>query len=636
MSLFTRGRPRPRTAARAAIVMTAAVSAAVTGAIAPASAAPAPAGSAQAAAVPVPVAAAAPVAAPAAGDRTSEVEARRVDRVPTPRLGWYDCYGYARCATVKLPLDYDDPRGPTTEVAVLKVEARKPAKKIGSLFVNPGGPGGSSTELALLAPAYLSDSMLDRFDVVGVDPRGIGASEQVKCFPSAREQTAALKGLQVAFPYDRAEEKAYTASAEALGRGCSSTGKPLSGAMSTAEVARDMDVVRRAVGDKKLTYLGFSYGSVLGQYYANMFPDRVRSLAIDGVVNPVSWVGSPTPATTVFDRLRSADGASKALRELLERCDRAGGQRCSFAAGDPVANFDLVAERLKKNPVTIQDPEAGEINLTYVTFISAVLGALYSPAGPGEIADTTAQLLVLTEPPAPASAAADQRSQDRSRRAAARTGLARQLTAWREQARAALGFPYDNSAEAQTGVICTDSREPADAGRWPALAAAADARAPYFGRPWTYPTAPCARNTWTVRDEDAYTGPFTRRTASPVLVVGNFWDPATNYQGAVDSTRLLPGSRLLASDSWGHTAYGTSACATTAIDTYLLTQALPAKGTTCIGDVQPFAAPTPAPARTRPATTSKDEAARLGRPRPGAPKQLPPVTPGAAFSWLDD
>ena len=140
-------------------------------------------------------------------------------------------------------------------------------------------------------------------------------------------------------------------------------------------------------------------------------------------------------------------------------------------------------------------------------------------------------------------------------------------------------------------MLCTDGRNPATAEEWVPASAAADAAAPGFGPLWTWASAPCASSTWTVRDEDAYTGPFTRRTAAPVLVVGNYWDPATNYEGAVAAAGLLPRSSLLSSDSWGHTAYGTSACVTDAVDAYLLTGQTPAAGTVCTGDVQPFTEP---------------------------------------------
>jgi hypothetical protein len=176
-------------------------------------------------------------------------------------------------------------------------------------------------------------------------------------------------------------------------------------------------------------------------------------------------------------------------------------------------------------------------------------------------------------------------------RAAQAAQKAADATKARQRAALRYEFPYDNSFETFQTVLCTDGINPRNAGNWPAYADAADRNAPDFGRLWTWASSPCASNTWTVRDEDAYAGPFTHRTVNPLLVVGNFWDPATNYHGAVKAASLLPNSRLLSSDSWGHTAYGTSACVTGAVDTYLLTRKVPAKGTLCVGDSQPFTEP---------------------------------------------
>lgn len=511
--------------------------------------------------------------------RTSSLEAARVDRVPTPRLGWYRCFDYAECATVDLPLDYDDPTGPTTEVAVLRVKAGKPARRIGTLFLNPGGPGGSGTQIAYFARYIFSQDVLDRFDIVGFDPRGTNFSDNVRCFRDLGEQAAVLAGLQVAFPFTDREEAAAVRSARGFGRACSTTGQPLAGSMSTAEVARDMDVLRRAVGDSRLTYLGWSYGSYLGQVYANLFPDRVRAVVIDGVLDPLAWTGSEaTKWRPQTDRLRSADGAYRALREILVRCDRVGRSRCSFAAGDPVRRFDVLAKRLQAKPAVIEDP-FGSFRVTYADFIGYALGALYGPEAGEQVTDLASFLWDATDPAAGGAA----------RRAAAGAYRA-QVAAIREQFTRPPGwdFPYDNSFETFAAVLCTDGLNPSDAAVWPQRSAAADRRAPYFGRLWSWSSVQCAMNTWTARDEDAYAGPFTARTNNPVLVVGNIWDPATNYEGAVTAARLLPNSRLLSSTNWGHTAFGTSACATGSIERYLLTLALPAPGTVCIGDKQPF------------------------------------------------
>jgi pimeloyl-ACP methyl ester carboxylesterase len=557
-------------------------------------------------------------AAVPAGDVTSPLEAWRVDSVPTPHLPWYKCYGTAQCATVRLPLDYDEPDGDTVEIALLKMKARKPASRIGSLFVNPGGPGVSGTEMAALSPLFLGEAVLDRFDIVGFDPRGVGFSDNLKCFPSTARQATVMSGLQAFFPYGAKQEGGYINSARAVGRGCSRTGARLAGAMSTAEVARDMDVLRRAVGDKKLTYLGFSYGSVLGQFYANMFPDRVRALAVDGVINPITWVGTPATADKLLDdRLNSADGAYKALQRLLIRCDKAGVKRCVFAKGDPRRHFDAIARKLRAKPLVLgADKTSGTVRLTYADFIGITLMALYTPFA-GELVTSLAEMVetLLADPAATTT----------TQRSAARSALRERLTHVRTPGR---DFPYDNSFDAFAGVMCTDALHPSDAGRWPALTAAADRRAPYFGRAWGWSSVQCARDTWTVSDEDAYRGPFNRRTGATVLVVGNYWDPATNYGQAVSAARLLPNSRLLTSDNWGHTAYGTSTCVTRAVDTYLLRGSVPAVGTKCHSPLQPFTSTDGGIPLLLSAGGPSGAGGLTGghAPVPGGAKSLPPVS----------
>lgn len=551
-------------------------------------------------------------------DRTSRAEAARVDRVPVPDPQWFDCSSVfgdrTECGTVQLPLDYDQPRKATTDVALLRLSVADPARKIGTLFINPGGPGGSGVQIAAAASFFLSPALLERFDVVGVDPRGTNFSSNVKCFRHLGEQADALRGLNVAFPVGDAETGAYVASAKVFGSACSTAGAPLAGSMSTAEAARDMDVLRRMVGDKKLTYLGFSYGTYLGNVYANLYPDRVRAVVIDGVLDPLAWAGTAENASIPqTQRLKSGEGASKALNEILARCATAGPEYCLLAGlGDPAAVYADIVASLKANPVVITDETGAPLfELTYPTLVSLLLGDLYQADAASWVDQDLAFVHSLIYPTG--AELTDARAAFVTRYEALHG------PAETPKAPVAAGWPYNNSPEAFQSVLCTDGLNPARAEDWVPASAAADAAAPGFGPLWTWASSPCASSTWTIRDEDAYTGPFTKRTSAPVLVVGNYWDPATNYDGAVAAAALLPRSTLLSSDSWGHTAYGTSACVTDAVDAYLLTGATPAAGTVCTGDVQPF---------TEPLGGEEDPQSRRSAPARPLPPVVPPL-PGA-------
>lgn len=423
--------------------------------------------------------------AAATSDVTSRDEARRVDRVPTPKLGWYDCSSIfaprTQCAEVALPLDYDQPNGAKTTVSVLRLPATDPKRRIGSLFVNPGGPGGSGVTFAAFAEYWLSADVRARFDVVGVDPRGTNFSDNVRCWADSGAQSADLAGLYVTIPLSASEQRAAVTSSKAFGRACSTTGRPLSGAMSTAEVARDLDVLRRAVGDSKLTYLGFSYGSYLGNVYANLFPDRVRALTIDGVIDPVAWAGtSATSGTPQTARLTSGQGAARALDELLARCGKAGTEYCSFAQfGDPVQSYVRLTAELKRAPLVFTDPFSGDsFTFGYGDLIGFLLGSLYAPYA-GDIVDAVlTDVHTLVFPSATAEA-----------RTAATARLAERVTADRAAA-SRYALPYFNDPEAFQSVLCTDGVNPADAGRWPSYAAAEDRKAPGFGPLWTWASAP--------------------------------------------------------------------------------------------------------------------------------------------------
>ncbi|HEY3337206.1 MAG TPA: alpha/beta hydrolase [Propionicimonas sp.] len=541
-----------------------------------------------------------------AADRTSQTESRRVDRVKTPKLVWVeDEEGNGYSATVKLPRDYDRPKDAQVSVALFKVPAADPARRIGTLFLNPGGPGGSGVDIARAATSFLSQSVLDRFDIVGFDPRGTNASSRVRCFSTSGRQGAALAGMSAAFPNTGTEEKNFIAAGKKLASGCSGYGSAMASSMSTAEVARDLDVLRRAVGDAKLNYLGFSYGSYLGAVYANMFPDRFRAMVIDGVLDPLAYAGTKaTRSVPTSLRIKSAEGSWKALSAGLAACAAAGPGYCPLAS--PRNDFDQVAAALKASPKGIPVYNGSDVlNYTYAAFISDVLNALYYPDGMDWVASVVATLKTIVTSSDSGTVTTSTAKLNTLVKGFHRvTGIGMEDSS------------YDNSLEAYSGVMCTDTWQASDPNAWIAANARAAAKAPYFSRIWGWSDVQCATNYWKAKDEDVYRGGFGKKTASPVMIVGNYYDPATNYAGAEAAKRLMPKSYLVKSDSWGHTAYGTSDCVTDRVDGYLLDLAKPAESV-CVGNVKPFTAPL--------STMSLSRTGGLARVLPTR-QGLPPVT----------
>ena len=506
------------------------------------------------------------LAVPAAASRTTPGAA-------VPELAWRSCGQEApgfECATARVPLDYDRPRGATITLALTRLPATSPSTRIGSLFLNPGGPGGSGVDFVQgLGGDLFSAQVRARFDLVGFDPRGVARSTPLQCFDTTEEAISVLAPF--AFPVTRPEERVWIQSDRAYARACARRGGAIIDHMSTANVARDMDLLRRAVGDRKMTFVGYSYGTAIGSTYANMFPDKVRAVVIDGVIDPVSYTtGRGNQAETLPSdaRLRSEQGAYDTLQAFLRLCDR-GGPNCAFSAGNPKRRYDRLARRLLAEPAQLPDGQGGTTPFTYADLVATTLGALYDAASWPALAELLQELDSLT-------------------RTAQAAGTLRNL-----QNRFGLRAepPYEQVLEGFAGVWCLDPDNPDHVSAWARAARAADRRDPYFGRPWIWFGSICA--SWPARDTDRYTGPFNRRTANTVLVVGNRNDPATRYQDAVSTAQLLSRGRLLTVEGSGHTSLFLSSCADRHVNRYLLTGRVPPPGTVCGVDVVPFAQPQP-------------------------------------------
>ena len=515
-------------------------------------------------------------AATASATAAQPVVRRSATQPAVPQLAWTDCGDGFDCASARVPLDYDQPQGATIVLRLIRLPATDPARRIGSLFLNPGGPGGSGIDFVRGAGKFLfSAEVRARFDLVGFDPRGIRRSTPLRCFDTLAEAFSVLTPL--AFPYTHAEERAWEHSDRLLANACTKHAGAIIDHMSTANVARDMDLLRQAVGDAKLTYAGYSYGSYLGTTYANLFPGNVRALIVDAVLDPIAWsTGRGNEARTLpfSTRLHSDEGAYATLQQFFELCDR-GGANCPFS-GNAAVRYRNLAARLLYDPVQL----ANGAVIHYADLVGLTLGAMYDPSSWPSLAKTLAKL---------------ERRSDLVGATAAVHELRTRLGAYDN---------YPNYIEGGPGVFCSDSDNPSTPDAWSVAAREADRKFGYFGRPWTWISSVCA--VWPGADHDRFTGPFTHRTANPVLVVGNRYDPATRYQGAVTVANLLPGAGLLTLDGWGHTSLFQSACIDNYVNRYLLTTQLPPKGTVCQPDVVPFAQPLTAltPAGARPSRTA--------------------------------
>ena len=475
-----------------------------------------------------------------------------------------------------MPLDYDKPRGRTIELALAKVPASDPGRRIGTVFLNPGGPGGSGVDMVLYDGDLFADNLDGRFDVVGFDPRGVarfGSAALLRQPGRPRRIPRQPAGV----PLPQSPGTALFDHWSSLGPECLDDRQAVARHMSTADVARDLDLLRRAVGDSRLTYLGFSYGSHIGNTYANLFPGRVRAMAIDGVIDPQLW----TSGWLIKVDRREAD---KVFDEALRLCD-AAGPACAFSApGGSQARWQALADRIRREPLVI-DPE---FTYTYDLLINDAAGAMAEP-------DFLPDLMALLDQVADA-VLGDQRPVPGM--AAARNRILKQLQAPAPEA------SYPNGFDAFYGVSCADTQFPSRFDTYRAIGKWVERGSQIAPRFWWW-NAGCAD--WPAAP-DRYVGPWTARTSAPVLVVGNHYDPITDYAWAQATARLLPNSRLLSYAGGGHLAYPRSDCIRAHVNQYLLTGALPPKGTVCPATEPVHNSRRPARGAARPGRRAASEA----------------------------
>ncbi|MEU5592773.1 alpha/beta hydrolase [Streptomyces sp. NPDC020298] len=483
--------------------------------------------------------------------------------VSAPALVWRPCVHGSPfdCATAKVPLDYSSAGGRTIELAVIKRKAADPGRRIGTLFFNPGGPGGPGTVQMPQNYEFFPREVRERFDIVSWDPRGVGSSTAVNCFASRKAAADWTASKAAGFPVGEKERAAWNAAYKDLARRCERRDPELLRHVSTADTARDLDLLRQATGESQLTYVGISYGTFLGATYANLFPGKVRAMVLDSNWDPQAWTNhaSDDARLPTFLRLGSDRGAAAVVDKFLALCGSTTTARCAFSAGSPKATrdkFDQLMQRLRKHPVG---------RSTYAGTVADVVTGLYV-VRPGWT-DLAGRLQDLWQgrvpPPSPLPPAPPVPNPN----------------------------PYVGEEQA-SAVFCGDSPNPRDPGVYPALEEAGAGRAGDAGRFWTWAGEGCA--TWPAVAANRYRGPWNKPTAHPVLVVGTLYDPATPYSGSQAMARELADARLLTNAGYGHTALiNPSSCVKAHESRYLIDGTLPPVGTTCRQDTPPFAAPKP-------------------------------------------
>ncbi|PXX71740.1 alpha/beta hydrolase family protein [Nocardia tenerifensis] len=471
-----------------------------------------------------------------------------VPGVAVPELNWVDCGdpGY-QCATADVPLDYHHPGAGTISLAVRRHLAGDPARRIGSLFVNPGGPGGSGIGFVTSVVETMPAEIAARFDVVGFDPRGVGKSRAVQCWTAEEMQQAwAETPAQWRLgAFERGQD--FAARFDAA---CQARSGDLLPYIGTEFVARDMDVLRAAVGDDRISYLGVSFGTMIGTVYANLFPQRIRVSVLDGAYNPETYANDPYAYD--YGQYRELESA---INRFLGWCaeDRAA---CPFgdpASGGPAAALDALVADLSDHPVR---DESGQVVADGATLVNALMLQINGGrAAWPTIADSLRQAAEHRDGPA-----------------------------LRPVGR------YAALYAANVAVECADRVYPPTTLELQARLGLDVAAAPRMGpiAAWGPPgydhshANACQR--WPAPRASRYAGPWTAPGSAPILVVGTTGDPDTPYPDAVALASMLENGRLLTVTGEGHSGFGHSQCARDAETTYLIESAAPPSGTTCAGD----------------------------------------------------
>lgn len=471
-----------------------------------------------------------PLVAPVLGGGTG------LARFETQKITWTRC-GTQECSTVLVPMDYAAPQGRTIELALLRNAASRTSR--GALVVNPGGPGGSGKEYAQYATMVLGATVARNFDVIGVDPRGVGDSTAIDCL-SDDELDAYLAGDSA--PDDAQEIAALQSSVATLLKGCRSLSGDLVDHVTTVEAARDMDVVRSVLGEEKLHYFGASYGTKLGATYAHLFPQRVGTFVLDGAMDPTLDTAGVVKG--------QAGGFQVALRAYA--ADYVGTCQDDCPLGTDVAQvlagINQLLQRIDRAPL-----EASGRTLTIGNAFYGVIMPLYNQ----------------TYWPMLTSALEDARAGDG-------TGLMSNADLY--SSRSPSGY-LSNSVEANMAINCADDSSGLTPAQVTALLPEFEAAGGELGKAMAWGMLGCVGSDLRPSEKPPV---ITGAGAGPILVVGTTRDPATPYAWSVALAKQLESAVLLTRDGDGHTGFQAGdACVDDTVEQYLLGEKTPTADVTC-------------------------------------------------------
>jgi pimeloyl-ACP methyl ester carboxylesterase len=445
------------------------------------------------------------------------------------------------CASVDVPRDWSSPNsGETYSIAMIRIRSSTQKNRTGSLLINPGGPGGSGIETAVylsFGPQFggLPTAVTDKFDIIGFDPRGVGRSDPVKCI-SSQDQDASFGA--VPDPLSQAAYDEIVKLNEKIADGCEKKyGAAQLATFATAQAAKDMDAIRTAVGDDKLNYLGFSYGTLLGATYAQDFPTKIRAMVLDGAVDPQQ--------NFVEGSESQAKGFERAFTNFTNWC-KANTADCPIAPDARKAVTDALKAADTK-PVKGADGR----NATSGWIFVAVVSSLYTETGWTALA----------------KAIADLKQGDAS-------GVFELADQYAERKP---DGTYSNLFDANLAVNCSDTKDAPTVAEVRRLQSEWRAKYPLFGGSLAIGMLACA--VWK-GDRDPY--PVGAATgAPPIVVVGTTGDPATPYENTADLASMLGTGQVLTWEGEGHTAYPSTPCIVQAVDGYLIDLKVPQKNLRC-------------------------------------------------------